>query len=301
MISKSKKAMKTTPESFRKKATENSLRSGGGSPGFTKIELAATLATVALLAAMLLPTLAENGGDAKAFRCQSNLKRLTVAWQEYAADNNEQVLTVYNWIASNNPSTGSYMNWTNYPGVTNTACLLDSSRSFIAAYVNPVDLIKCPADHFQSAQNPGPRRRSVSMNWVMGGTVPVHGQAPDGKRRYYGTGGQSSGSFFTLSQTTVQRPSMIFLFLDEHPDSITDAIFAFEPGFAAGQESWRDVPGSYHDGAVSLSYADGHAELHKWRDSRTTPPVAYVMRTTSLVVGSSLDYEWMQDRMPYRY
>jgi prepilin-type processing-associated H-X9-DG protein len=30
-----------------------------------------------------------------------------------------------------------------------------------------------------------------------------------------------------------------------------------------------DVPASHHNGAAGLSFADGHAEVHKWLDSRT--------------------------------
>jgi len=34
-----------------------------------------------------------------------------------------------------------------------------------------------------------------------------------------------------------------------------------------------DLPGMYHLRACGFSFADGHSELHKWLDGRTTPPL----------------------------
>jgi hypothetical protein len=31
----------------------------------------------------------------------------------------------------------------------------------------------------------------------------------------------------------------------------------------------------YHHLACGFSFADGHSELHRWRDTRTTPPLVY--------------------------
>jgi prepilin-type processing-associated H-X9-DG protein len=36
-----------------------------------------------------------------------------------------------------------------------------------------------------------------------------------------------------------------------------------------------DWPASFHNGACGFAFADGHSEIHKWRDSRTTAPVKY--------------------------
>ena len=63
--------------------------------------------------------------------------------------------------------------------------------------------------------------------------------------------------------------------------------------------NWIDFPASWHDGGGTFSFADGHAELHKWVDLntlRTTPP-AY----TSGVSGgksASEDMAWMSAHTP---
>jgi prepilin-type processing-associated H-X9-DG protein len=55
-----------------------------------------------------------------------------------------------------------------------------------------------------------------------------------------------------------------------------------------------DFPASYHGQAADFAFADGHAEIHKWRDSRTYPPL-----TSSLQLNvpqpNSKDVLWMQD------
>ena len=75
-----------------------------------------------------------------------------------------------------------------------------------------------------------------------------------------------------LKLTTITRPSDIFVFLDEHPDSITDGNFlnivnattSSSPysSLAYAEDEWTRLPASYHNGAGSFSFADGHAEVH---------------------------------------
>jgi len=59
--------------------------------------------------------------------------------------------------------------------------------------------------------------------------------------------------------------------VDEHPRSINDGFFCvdmnFYPNLATAQ--LPDAPASYHNGACGFSFADGHAEIHSWKDSRT--------------------------------
>ena len=60
-----------------------------------------------------------------------------------------------------------------------------------------------------------------------------------------------------------------------NPDSINygDFAVAMNDGASASAIMIIDVPASYHNGAGGISFADGHAEIHKWRDSRTIVPI----------------------------
>jgi prepilin-type processing-associated H-X9-DG protein len=53
-----------------------------------------------------------------------------------------------------------------------------------------------------------------------------------------------------------------WVMLDENPWSINDGWFCTDNS----REQWVDKPATYHNNASGLSFADGHTELHKWRD-----------------------------------
>lgn len=222
-------------------------------------------------------------------RCMNNQKQLMQAWSLYTTDNNDNVMPNPGWAAGT-------MDWTSATDNTNTATLESTSTSTIASYVKVAGLFKCPADVYQSSANPGPRVRSISMNGVLGALPTVQGTYPNG-RVYYGSGG--AGTVKTTMNLIKPGPAQVFVLLDEHPDSINDSAFMFDPGYSPGAEAWRSLPGSFHNGAGSLSFADGHFELHKWSDSRTLRTVLYTSFTTTSVL-SSADYEWMDSKMPYK-
>ncbi|MCI0537077.1 MAG: prepilin-type cleavage/methylation domain-containing protein, partial [Verrucomicrobiales bacterium] len=63
-------------------------------------------------------------------------------------------------------------------------------------------------------------------------------------------------------------PSQLWVIIDEREDSVNDAFY----GQMVNSVTICDCPGSYHNGACGLSFADGHAEIHKWLDATTKRP-----------------------------
>jgi len=92
----------------------------------------------------------------------------------------------------------------------------------------------------------------------------------------YNVNNPSYTQFFKTTQ--IPQPSEIFVFLDEHPDSINDGYFLnkvpgnfYSGGYGSSlyQAQWTDLPASYHHGATAFAYADGRAALHRWTQGET--------------------------------
>ncbi len=103
-----------------------------------------------------------------------------------------------------------------------------------------------------------------------------------------------------IKTTDVPQPAMTWLTLDEHPDSNNDAFFITDPAV----NNWQDIPASYHNGAAGFSFADGHAEVHKWLSHASKYPVRFSYPPTKQFdAAGKRDMQWYKERIqliPYR-
>jgi prepilin-type processing-associated H-X9-DG protein len=93
-----------------------------------------------------------------------------------------------------------------------------------------------------------------------------------------------------MSDITAPPPSELWVFNDEHPDSINDA---WEITAVTDPSQFVDLPASYHGGAGGFCFADGHAEIHKWLESTTIVPITYNGRNGFSTGGKLRDVKWM--------
>lgn len=289
----------TTPHKGRARIMQAGKTSTDGSPpgarGFTLLELMLVVGILAVLTGLLLPALVRARQQTQGIHCMNNSRQLALAWQMYADDHNGFLVPNQHGSAAlhaadpNNWVSG-WMDWTSNPDNTNTLYLTDARFSLLAPYtLQSARLYKCPADHYRSRQNPGPRVRSISMNAALG---------PGNKTNF---ANWNPPFFFAFRLSDVQNPppAWTWLFVDEHPDSINDGCFFLNPWQAGAGAAWRDLPASYHRGAAGLAFADGHAEIKKWTDPRTAVPVR-MADFPGLQAPHSADYAWMAQRTPRR-
>jgi prepilin-type processing-associated H-X9-DG protein len=93
---------------------------------------------------------------------------------------------------------------------------------------------------------------------------------------------------------------MLWVFIDEHPDSINDGGFGVQMPSSAAATVWVDVPATFHNGAGGLSFADGHSEIRKWVNQNAIPPVRYQGLSGLIAVQNNIDVLWLATRTSSR-
>jgi prepilin-type N-terminal cleavage/methylation domain-containing protein len=244
------------------------------SRGFTLIELLVVIAIIAILAALLLPSLTRAKLKAQGIQCMNNHRQLCLAWRMYTDDNADKLIYSSGSSTAYNANIPSWCSGTmDYSGAnrSNWDPAIDIMRSPMWPYCgNNFAIFKCPSDrsYVLDAGLRKSRVRSMVMNvWLggfNGGTSSIMPMDPYILYKKY-------------SQLVKPGADRVFVFVDEREDANSWANFCVDmEGYSPpnpGAYKLYDIPASYHAKAGGLSFADGHSELHKWVDPRTTPPI----------------------------
>ncbi len=279
-----------------------------GRRAFTLIELLVVIAIIAVLAALLLPALSRARMQAQGIQCLDNTRQLLLAWELYAHDHDDQLpynlgmteggpRTPLNWV-------NNVMTWDLSPDNTNPATITDAS---LGPYSSATTIYRCPSDNVLSTMQSGAgwdgRIRSYSMNAMVG-------DAGDFSTNGFNINNPDYTQFFKITQ--IPQPVEIFVFLDEHPNTIDDGYYLNKSteyassstsstygGPVYNNAEWLDLPATYHNQATAFSFADGHSALHRWLVPSTIypvrPDVPYI--PVDIPANQRADFNWILEHM----
>lgn len=242
---------------------------------FTLIELLVVIAIIAILAAMLLPALAKAKIKAQSAACLSNEKQLATAWIMYASDNQDRIVNFDTAKNASGDIPWRYQSPNPIPVVAPGTSGQDKDKLFLQEgykqgalyqYAPNVDVLHCPGDE----------REKVPYNASPSGPPGSYAHGS-----YSGSGGLNGIVYAPdtalTKQSLIKHPTERFLWVEENdPRGENLSSWAMKPGTVPSftDAAFVDSVAAWHGRTSTFSWADGHAESHKWLD---TPTITFAL------------------------
>jgi prepilin-type N-terminal cleavage/methylation domain-containing protein/prepilin-type processing-associated H-X9-DG protein len=262
--------------------------------GFTLIELLVVIAIIALLLAILIPSLKAAKEIASGAVCLSNQKQLSLAWVSYAENNKSMLVGGSNYYQGSN---GTPYRWVEYPlrhdtdNIEVTGPAPESEYSIITRengiragklfpYTQSEALYHCPGDKGFTKPEPGAEYRSYSISGLMNSEDFISRQTPGniytpitGYRSVATSpGGTAKVLKVAIKTSEITAPGSKYVFVEEDvvtrvpPQNVNAGGFVLLNG---GAYNWWDRPAYFHNDSSTFGFADGHSERHRWLDPDT--------------------------------
>jgi prepilin-type N-terminal cleavage/methylation domain-containing protein/prepilin-type processing-associated H-X9-DG protein len=266
---------------------------------FTLIELLVVIAVIAVLMAILMPSLKVAREQARGITCMANQKSLAHAYIMYADENDGSICK--GWATHN--VTPGIPSWVrpplDYAGSTivemaSGDVTLDQRLNGLKAgalypYLKEVKVFHCPGDNRKTI--------GTSLGNALAYRIYRSYSLPDYLR---GTDSKDPKKLFTFKEQALKM-----LFVEEIYDGSAGNYNHEGWSYAPYTGSMWDPLGVFHSDACTFSFMDGHAERKKWDDKRTV--VYCTSRTEAAAKGygknqafspPNVDVDWLDQHYP---
>ena len=262
--------------------------------GFTLIELLVVIAIIAILASLLLPALSRAKLKATGAYCLGNEKQLTLAMIMYADDNNGKMPSRWFQPTGSPPLVEMYAGgyWPSPSpditlGISEPEAIKRVQTSLrrgpLFPYASAFGTYHCPGDlRF---------RRRVGNHWAWDSYSKVDGM---------------NGEFWNIPSieklANVPQPANAMAFIEE-ADSRNYNLGTWV--IDAPSRGWVDPVAVFHGNASTISFADGHAESHRWIEKTTLAQAAAAQSGRDVGFGwakapNDRDFAWIEPRYKYK-
>jgi prepilin-type N-terminal cleavage/methylation domain-containing protein/prepilin-type processing-associated H-X9-DG protein len=265
-----------------------SKRSG---PGFTLVELLVVIAIIALLMGVLMPALSRAREQGKRVVCLHNQRQLAVAWNIYADDNGDKIMNgdaeeTGDWQPpsgeySCTPHRGIHCNeqpwilqdWAAGLSIEEQKTQLMGGVMF--RYLKDIKTFRCPradASELRSFSVVDQMNVEILSAAVLNTNVPL-----------------------TKIRQQLKKTYERMIFVDDGGPQGRHSMGGWTVSFQLPPR-WWDLPSARHGDGTTFSFADGHAEYHKWSESSTLECAKQVAENECYInpVTATKDIRWAQ-------